>query len=100
MWRGWTRPEHADAYESYLKHELFPHVQAELGSRGYSGYHLLRRDGKEDSEFVSMLWFDSLDAVRGFAGDSYETPVISNKARTLLSRWAEQCEHLELRGKG
>ena len=43
-----------------------------------------------------MVWFESLNAVRSFAGENYEMPVISSKARGLLSRYAERCDHYNL----
>jgi heme-degrading monooxygenase HmoA len=98
MWRGWTLPANAAAYDSYLKNELFPHVRRELGARGYRGFHLLKLDRGNEVEFVTLLWFESLEAVRGFAGANYETPVISEKAQKLLSRCADRCEHYELSG--
>ncbi|HTS13559.1 MAG TPA: hypothetical protein VMH00_15685 [Candidatus Limnocylindrales bacterium] len=98
MWRGWTSRENADAYDSYLQKELFPHVERELASRGYKGFHLLRLNHPEEAEFVTMLWFESLEAVRGFAGEKYEVPVISEKARRLLVRYADRCEHYALSG--
>jgi heme-degrading monooxygenase HmoA len=98
MWRGWTSRANADSYDSYLKSELFPHVKAELGARGYRGFQLLRHDRGDEVEFVTMLWFDSLDAVRGFAGANYEIPVISEKAHRLLSHYAECSEHYEVSG--
>jgi heme-degrading monooxygenase HmoA len=97
MWKGWTACANADAYEDYLRNELFPRVAAELGSRGYNGHHVLRLERQGETEFVTMVWFTSLDAVRGFAGDDYEVPVISPKAQRLLSRYAERCDHYELR---
>ena len=98
MWRGWTSRENADAYDSYLQKELFPHVERELGPRGYKGFHLLRLNGPEEVQFVTMLWFDSIEAVRGFAGEKYEVPVISEKAKRLLVRYADRCEHYALSG--
>jgi hypothetical protein len=98
MWRGWTTPANAGAYDDYLNRELFPRVRADLGSRGYRGYQVLRHDGADEVEFVTMLWFESLDDVRGFAGEAYETPVISEKARTLLARWQDRCEHYQVSG--
>jgi heme-degrading monooxygenase HmoA len=98
MWRGWTRPANAEAYDSYLKNELFPRVKQELGARGYRGFHLLRTNRGDEVEFVTMVWFDSLDAVRSFAGANYELPVISEKAHQLLSRHANRCEHYDLSG--
>jgi heme-degrading monooxygenase HmoA len=98
MWHGWTRAADADGYDHYLQDELFPHLERELSPRGYRGYHLLRLAREEEVEFVTLVWFESLEAVKSFAGDSYETPVISEKARPLLTRYDRRCEHWELSG--
>jgi len=100
LWHGWTAPANADAYEAYLRHELFPRLAGELGARGYRGFHILRRQHDAETEFVTLVWFDSLDAVRGFAGDGYEVAVISDKARRLLSRHEPRADHFELHGAG
>jgi hypothetical protein len=86
----------ADAYDDYLRTELFPRVARELGTKGYRGFHVLRLEQEPEVKFVTMVWFDSIDAVRSFAGENYEIPVISPKAHTLLSRYADRVEHLEL----
>jgi hypothetical protein len=98
MWHGWTTREKADAYESYLKDELFPRVEKEFSPHGYRGYELLRRTQANEVEFVTMLWFESLEGVRSFAGPNYEMPVISDKARWLLYRYADLVSHYEVRG--
>ena len=61
MWKGWTARENADAYEDYLRNELFPRVAAELGGRGYEGHHVLRLERGGETEFVTMVWFASLE---------------------------------------
>jgi heme-degrading monooxygenase HmoA len=96
MWHGWTTALHADAYDDYLRAELFPKLQLELGDRGYRGFHVLRWEREDEVEFVTLVWFDSLDAVKSFAGQDYEVPVISAKARMLLSHYDERVEHFEL----
>lgn len=98
IWHGWTTLQNADAYDSYLQKELFPKVQRELGSRGYLGFHLLRLKSVAEVEFVTMLWFNSLEPVKAFAGGNYSVPVISDKAKSLLSRFADRVEHYELSG--
>jgi heme-degrading monooxygenase HmoA len=100
MWRGWTTVMQADAYDRYLRDELFPRVERELGARGYRGFHVLRLGQGSEVEFVTLVWFDSLDAVKSFAGQNYEIPVITVKAHTLLSRYAERVEHFELSASG
>jgi len=70
--------EAADAYERFLRETLFAGLRADVyGFRG--GWALRRRSGDEE-EFLVMTLFESLDAVRAFAGDDYETPVIEPSA--------------------
>ena len=98
MWHGWTAPPNADAYDNYLKGELFPLLERELTPHGYRGFQVLRLARGSEVEFVTLVWFESLLAVRSFAGQEYEKPVISAKAQALLSRYAERVEHYEVSG--
>jgi len=98
MWRGWTAKHNADAYDAYLKDELFPRLNTELRDRGYRGFHVLRLNRADEVEFVTLVWFDSVDAVRSFAGKNYESAVISPKALSLLSRHSDHCDHYDLSG--
>jgi hypothetical protein len=98
IWRGWTAPADADAYESYLRGDLFPRLERELGAQGYHGFHILRLARGDDVEFVTLVWFTSIDVVKAFAGDDYERPYISETAARLLSVYADRCDHFELAG--
>jgi heme-degrading monooxygenase HmoA len=93
VWRGWTAAGDADAYERFLRTSLFPEVRR-LG--GFRGAHILRKpfDGDE-VEFVTMTLFESLDAVKAFAGEAYETPVIEPEAQRLLARYEQRAVHYE-----
>jgi len=90
MWRGWTAAENADAYERFLLEELFPAMQHIAGFRSAE---VLRRDDGDEVAFVTLTRFESLDAVRAFAGDEYEVPVLEPPALALLSRYDERAEH-------
>ena len=68
IWRGWTTPENASAYESLLLDAIFPGIEARK-VEGYRGISLVRRDLGHEVEFVTIMWFDSLGSVRAFAGD-------------------------------
>lgn len=94
IWRGWTTPENAAAYESLLLTEIFPGI-AGRKIDGYRGISLARRDLGGEVEFVTLMWFDSLEAVRAFAGDGYEVAVVPPKARAVLSRFEERSAHYE-----
>jgi antibiotic biosynthesis monooxygenase (ABM) superfamily enzyme len=96
IWHGWTTPQNANLYEELLKGEIF----AWINNRGIPGYHgiqLLRRDGPDEVEFVTLMRFDSLDAVRRFAGEDIEAAVVPPKARTMLKRFDERSLHYEIR---
>lgn len=95
IWHGWTSRENADAYENLLREEIFTGI-AERGIRGYQGIHLLRRDFENGVEFVTIMWFDSLDAVAEFAGPDCEVAVVPPAARKLLSRFDQRSAHYEV----
>ena len=84
----------AAAYEDLLRSEILPGI-ARRGIRGLTGEHLLRREDGEEIEFVTILWFESMEAVREFAGEDYETAVVPEKARRLLARFDARSQHYE-----
>lgn len=92
VWHGWTKPEDATAYEHFL-HGLLSALPASVS--GSLGGWVLRRPGDGEEEFVVMTLFGSLDAIRAFAGDDYETPVIEPEAARLLVRGDEKAAHYE-----
>lgn len=92
LWRGWTSHEDADAYEQFLLSEFFPSMR---GIAGFAGADVLRRDDGHEVAFVTLTRLDSLDAIRAFAGEDYETPVIEPVARAWLSRDDDQAQHYE-----
>lgn len=94
IWRGWTLPANADAYEALLRNEIFPAIEARRIS-GYRGISLGRRALGAEVEFVTIMWFDDLDAVRAFSGAQYEIAVVPPKARELLARFDERSAHYE-----
>jgi hypothetical protein len=96
MWHGWTTPANADAYERLLRTEIFPGIAAR-GIEGYHGVELLRRPVADVVEFVTLMWFVSVDAVRAFAGPDYEVAVVPPAARALLERFEARSAHYEVR---
>jgi heme-degrading monooxygenase HmoA len=96
IWHGWTTPGNADAYELLLRSEIFPGI-AERGISGYRGIELLRAEADDSVEFVTLMWFDSIDAVRAFAGADYEKAVVPPKAHALLKRFDARSTHYEVR---
>jgi heme-degrading monooxygenase HmoA len=98
VWHGWTAPAKADAYEALLKSEIFIGIEGRRIA-GFRGIHLFRRNLGKEVEFVTVMWFDSIEAVRTFAGDDYEVAVVPPKARALLSRFDTRSQHYEVKAE-
>jgi hypothetical protein len=97
VWLGWTRAENADTYEELLKDQIFPGIAAK-NIEGCRGMRVLRRGlPGGDVEFMTIITFDSLDAVRAFVGDDYEVAYVPPSARELLDRFDDRARHYELR---
>ncbi|MHA2027652.1 MAG: antibiotic biosynthesis monooxygenase [Candidatus Thorarchaeota archaeon] len=95
IWHGWTNQENADAYEELLRSEIFTRIE-KRSIQGYRGIHLLRRDVEDGVEFVTIMWFDSIEAIQGFAGEEYEVAVVPPEARQLLSRFDKISAHYQV----
>jgi len=96
VWHGWTTPANANAYEQLLRGEIFRGI-AERAITGYHGIELLRRETGDEVEFVTLMWFDSLQAVQEFAGTDYGQAVVPPAARALLSHFDVRSAHYEVR---
>jgi antibiotic biosynthesis monooxygenase (ABM) superfamily enzyme len=92
LWRGWTSSEDADAYEQFLLTELYPQMREIPGFRGAD---VLRRAENGEVAFVTLTRFETLEAIRAFAGEAYETPVLEPTALELLSRYDARALHFE-----
>jgi len=93
-WRGWTQLQDADVYEGLLKNKVLPSLK---NVEGYRGGYVLRSDNPHEVEFVVVNLFDSLEAVRRFAGPDYTVPVLEPEARKLLSKIEPLARHYEVR---
>ena len=90
LWHGWTSRANTDAYENLLRAEVLPGIHR---VRGFKGAQLLRRDAGEEVEFVTITLFDSMEAVKEFAGEDYEVAVVPPPARKLLAQFDARSVH-------
>jgi heme-degrading monooxygenase HmoA len=96
IWHGWTTHANADAFEAYMRNEVWPSFFA----KKVPGFlelqcHRLARPGL--TEFKILTWFESMDAVRAFAGEDYHKSFVPERARELLRRYDVRSEHFEVR---
>ena len=96
IWHGWTTPQNADAYEALLKMQIFPGIMAKRVP-GFLRIELLRRPAGDEVEFVTVMWFSSMEAVKDFAGAQWEVAVVPAAARAVLRRFDERSQHYEVR---
>jgi heme-degrading monooxygenase HmoA len=93
IWHGWASGKNADRYEAHLRAEILPGIHR---IEGYASAYLLRREADGKSEFVTVTLWESLDAVRAFAGADHEAAVVPPEARALLDRFDKRSVHYEI----
>ena len=96
IWHGWTTRENAEKYERLLREEVLLEI-AKRAIPGYKGAEIFIREAENDEmEFITLLRFETLEAVKVFAGKDYEQPVIPPDARRLLKRHSEKSRHYRI----
>ena len=92
LWRGWTSPHNADAYERIVRGEVIPGIEARAIA-GFQHIDLLRRHDGAEVEFVTIMWFDDIAAVKAFVGEDHEVAHVPAAARAVLKRFDERVAH-------
>ena len=95
IWHGYTTKTNADKYENLLKEEVFVGIE-QKNVKGYKGIRLLRRDLEDETEFTTIMQFESIEDVKQFAGENYETAYVPAKARLILKRFDPESVHCEI----
>ena len=92
-WRGLAKADRAEAYVAHLREETFPAIRALPGFKSAS---ILRRDVAEGVEFLIVTTWDSLDAIRPFAGADVEAAVVPDKAQAMMLDYDRFVRHFEV----
>ena len=92
-WRGWTRREDAEAYVAYLERTGMPAYRSTTGN---VGAWILRHDQGERTEFVTLTFWESVAAIRGFAGDDVERAVFYAEDDRFLVEREETATHWQV----
>ena len=102
VWRGWTAHQNADALEAILRTETIPNMLSK-DVAGLREAQVFRLERLGETEFIMILWFDDLEAVRalavarGSSEEDYERAIVSQRARELLRRYDFKVEHYEVK---
>ena len=95
LWRGWTTPGNAAAYERIVRDEVIPGIEARRIA-GFRHIDLMRRELGGEVEFQTLMWFDSLEAIKAFMGEDYAVSHVPDAARAVLLRFDERAAHYEV----
>jgi heme-degrading monooxygenase HmoA len=93
IWRGQTTIENADAYFRHVTEAVFP---ALAGIHGHRGAYLLRRETDRGIEFLAVTLWESVEAIREFAGKDVETAVVEPRARAVLAEFDSFVRHYDV----
>ena len=93
IWRGAVRTADADTYREYIRETG---LSGYLATEGNRGAWLLRRALGGGTGFVTFTLWASLDAVKGFAGEDFETAVYYPEDERFLIERDERCAHYEV----
>ena len=95
IWHGYTTLQNADIYFNLLKTEVLPGIAA-MKIPGYKSIEVLRRNLKDEVEFITIMWFESLDNIRAFTGEDSEVAHVPADARKILKRFDARSQHYEI----
>jgi len=95
-WRGWAdSAANADAYVAHFERSVRPRL-AQTGGFVDATVERVEHEGGR-TEIVVVTRWESLDAVRAFAGDELEAAVVEPEARAVLDEYDARVRHIELR---
>jgi heme-degrading monooxygenase HmoA len=95
LWRGWATTQNADAYERIVREQVIPGIEAQR-IPGFRSIDLVRRERGHDVEFMTLMWFDSLDGVKAFMGDDYEVAHVPAEAQAVLADFDKRSAHYQV----
>lgn len=95
IWHGWTTPENADAYYKVLTEQVIPQIES-CKMEDYRKIEVLRREHSDETEFITIMYFISLEHIKQFVGEDYEVAHVPEVAQKVLKRWDERSQHYEV----
>jgi heme-degrading monooxygenase HmoA len=93
MWKGLALPEKANEYVKHLEMAVLPELR---GIDGFQGVQLMRRDSSEGVEFIVLTFWESMDAIRKFAGEDAEVAVVASAAQAMFREYDPRVKHFEV----
>ncbi len=96
IWHGWTTHENADVYYRVLTETVIPQIES-YKMEGYHKIEVLRQELEDETEFITIMYFDSLELIKQFVGEDYEIAHVPEAAQKVLKRWDKRSQHYEVK---
>jgi heme-degrading monooxygenase HmoA len=93
MWRGKTSLDKADAYEAFTSKRAGPDYSS---IPGFKAFYFTRRNHDDYAEFLLITHWESLDAIKQFAGEDYAKAKYYPEDQDFLLDFPEEVEHFEV----
>lgn len=98
VWHGWTTKENAPKYQEILENEVIPGIERKQ-IPGFEKIEILRLELQDETEFVTIMTFNSLENVISFQGEDYKKCYVPDAAQKVLKRWDLESLHYDLIGQ-
>jgi len=92
-WKGITTKENAPLYIAHLQNDTFRQLAM---MKGFISAAILKRDVKESVEFLIVTKWETIDAIRQFAGSDTDTAVVPPFVRKIMLKYDDHVRHYEL----
>jgi heme-degrading monooxygenase HmoA len=93
MWKARSTAKRAAAYIEHVTKKVFPKVRA---IEGHRGEYLLRREVEDGVELLVLTLWDSMEAIRRFAGPEPNKAVVEPEGRAVLTSFDECVTHFDV----
>lgn len=93
IFRASALPEKANDYVQHLEMSVLPELRQ---IRGFQGVYLMRQDSAETVEFIVLTLWESMDAIRKFAGENAEVAVVAPAAQEMFREFDSTVKHFEV----
>lgn len=95
MWHGRVPASKADAYRKFLNGRAIPDYHSVMGN---ISVHILERREGDITHFITLTFWENLDAIKGFAGDDVETAKYYPEDKNFLLEFEPKVVHYEVVG--
>jgi heme-degrading monooxygenase HmoA len=92
-WRGFAKPERADAYRRHFTAKVAPHLK---DLSGHVGAFLLQKERGDEVEFLALTLWDSIESVKAFTGPDPQVAIVEPEGQAALSHFEEVATNYEV----